>query len=328
MAGSLSTMKFAGVVCAAVLAAWAQQGRVAGPVSGFVFDAAARAVRPVLGIPGAAVVGDPLALGYDIQSAWFAPRLDSAIAVAADGAVHVVRLDSGTAAERPANGITVVPQMVAFSPLGSAAALFAGGKLQVVTGLPDAPRGAVTLDLETAPSVGKRPPRKTFPSFAVSDDGSLVLAARGNSIVAFDSGGAGSVVAAASPGALVAFAPGGHDGAVADRANGLVLYRDIAGAANRHSVAAPDEVLAAATGVAFSPDGGRLFVASARSHSVTVFEIASGAKSAVPCDCTPDLLVPMGGAFRLNDPGTGPIWLLDAAAAAPRIVFVPARKTD
>jgi hypothetical protein len=33
----------------------------------------------------------------------------------------------------------------------------------------------------------------------------------------------------------------------------------------------------------------------------------------------------MGSLFRLTDAGSGPVWMVDAAASPPRIVFVPAR---
>jgi hypothetical protein len=43
----------------------------------------------------------------------------------------------------------------------------------------------------------------------------------------------------------------------------------------------------------------------------------------IACDCRPSSLVRMGTAFRLNDFGTGPLWLLEDSAN-PRILFVPA----
>ena len=45
----------------------------------------------------------------------------------------------------------------------------------------------------------------------------------------------------------------------------------------------------------------------------------------VACDCRPFGLTRMGTAYRLNEFGSGPLWLLDTAAD-PRIVFVPAAR--
>ena len=39
-------------------------------------------------------------------------------------------------------------------------------------------------------------------------------------------------------------------------------------------------------------------------------------------------LAPMGDLFRLNEPGSAPMWLLDAGAGGPRMVFVPAARAE
>jgi hypothetical protein len=54
------------------------------------------------------------------------------------------------------------------------------------------------------------------------------------------------------------------------------------------------------------------------------FDLAASSRSMIACDCTPTTLVPMGSLFRLSEFGPTPLWLFDAGAAAPRIVFVPA----
>ena len=88
------------VGCAAVCMAMAREGSVSGPGSGFVFDRSGSALRPVLGIPGASVLGDPLKLGFDLSSATVAPAQDSVLAIAADGGSHFLRLSADGAAER------------------------------------------------------------------------------------------------------------------------------------------------------------------------------------------------------------------------------------
>ena len=120
----------------------------------------------------------------------------------------------------------------------------------------------------------------------------------------------------AGDGALVSFASGGHDAAVADPGGaGVVLFRDVAGASTQSALAPAGDTLAAPVGLAFSPDGRKLYLASSAARSVTVLD---------RCDCAPAGLVPMGNLLRLTDFGAGPLWLLDAGAADPRMVFVPA----
>lgn len=297
----------------------AQQSRVAGPASGFVFDGAAHVLRPIRGIPGASLIGDPVDFGFDLTAAYVSPRQDSAVVAAADGSLHLFRLNSGTMAERSWNGLSA-PERVVFSPSGTAAALYAAGRVQIVTGLPDAPAPVGTVDLGGGAPSGAG-------SLALSDDGAFVLLAAGGSIRLLGTSGVNRGLMDAGAGALVAFAPGGYDAAVADSTGaGLVLFRDLAGAAERRLLAAPDDGIASPAGLAFSADGSKLFLASSAARSVAAFDLAAGTRGAIACDCSPAALVPMSNLYRLNELGPAPLWLLDAGAAEPRIVFVPAMK--
>jgi len=177
----------------------AQPGAVAGPSSGFVFDGAAQSLRPVLGVPGASILGDPLSFGFALTSASVAPAQDLAVVSAADGSLHIFRLASGASTERTVDGLSIVPERVVFSPSGTSAALYAAGKAQILTGLPDSPALAGTLDLGGAPS-----------AFALSDDGAYLLYALGGSIQLL---GAVSnrLLMSAGDGALAAFCHPGDD---------------------------------------------------------------------------------------------------------------------
>ncbi len=48
----------------------AQQGSIAGPVSGYVFDRTAHVLRPVMGIAGAAVLGDGVNFGMPLAAVY------------------------------------------------------------------------------------------------------------------------------------------------------------------------------------------------------------------------------------------------------------------
>jgi sugar lactone lactonase YvrE len=86
-------------------------------------------------------------------------------------------------------------------------------------------------------------------------------------------------------------------------------------------VAAASDI-AGANGVAFSADGKKVFVARS-SGGVAVFDLEAKSRTDVSCDCVPFGLTPMGSLYRLNELGSGPLWLLDPAGG--RIVFVPAK---
>ena len=297
--------------------AQAQQGSVAGPVAGFVFDRGAQALRPLRGIAGASTVGDPIDSGYELTAAYVAPRQDSVLGIAADGSTHYFTLSSATLTEVSIEGLIAQPQRIAFSPSGTAAALYANGQAQIVTGLPGAPSLAGSIELRES----ARAAHTT--SLAVSDDGAYLLFAVGASIqLASQSGGVRAVMPAGT-GASVAFAPGGHDAAIAARGTGVLSIRDVPGAAAQQTLAADDGSFEIVAGLGFSADGKRVFVASGAAQSVIALDLA-GNRNDVACNCSPAELAPMGNLFRLNELGAGPLWLADAGSAPLRIVFVPA----
>jgi hypothetical protein len=160
----------------------AQQGRLAGPLAGYVFDRQSQALRPILGIPGASTMGDPINIGFAVADAYVAPRQDAAVVVSTDGSLHIFRLDAGVATEHQVAGLAGTPQRVAFSPSGTAAALYAAGQLQVILGLPGAPALAATFPITLAGAAassggpGQPHPRGTpAASLAISDDGAYLL---------------------------------------------------------------------------------------------------------------------------------------------------------
>jgi hypothetical protein len=289
---------------------------------GFVFDAAVGALRPILGIPGAATLGAPLDAGFALSWASVAPRQDSALAIDSNGAPHLLRLGSGIAEVRcgacPSAADTAV-----YSPSGTAVALYSAGRVQIVTGLPEAPAAGASLEVRGAngPHGGT-----ASPDMALSDDGAWLLVSAAGSADLFAANGGPRQLLRTGAYPLVSFAAGGHDAAVADfRRGALTLIRDVAGASAEQSLAAP-EGIRHARAVAFSSDGSRLFLAIPAQHSVVVDEIASGTLKTVACDCAPVRLSAMGKVLRLNETGAGPLWLLDAEGAAePRVLFVPAQ---
>lgn len=300
----------------------AQQGQVAGPVAGYVFDGGAHAVRPVLGIPGASILGPAVPLGYTVTAATVSPRGDAALAVADDGSAHLLRLSSGAATEVPMNGAPGKPERVVFSPSGTAVALITGSRAVVFGGLPDAATLAAAIDLpaagpaQVAVQSARRPVSGVGP-IALTDDGAWLLLAANGSAQLVGAGGAHSIAIAAR-GSQVAFAPGSHDAAIADARGSLVLIRSADGPAASTTLSA--DAAKGAAGLAFSADGKSLLVAA--NQGVTVFDLASGTPTSVSCNCTATALVRMGSVYRLNELGSGPLWVLDPVGA--RIVFVPA----
>jgi len=293
-----------------------QNGKVAGPVTGFVFDRAAGSLRPILGIPGASTMGDPLALGYQISSAVVAPKQDSAFAFGTDGSLHFLRLQSGAASEVNCAICPAGANGVVFSPSGTAAAIYSAGRVQVMTGLSATPAPGAGFALGRSASA---------PPMALSDDGVWLLAGTKNSVELFNANGGPRQLMETLSNPMVAFAPGSHDAAIADGRAGVVWIHDVSGAANPQQVAAPATPMRRYSGIAFSSDGKQLLTAVASEGSVVSVDLATGTSTSTTCGCQPSELVPMGSLLRLNEMGSGPLWLFDGnGAPQPRVVFVPA----
>jgi hypothetical protein len=285
-------------------------------VTGYVFDQTAHKLRPILGLPGASLFGNPIDFGFDVAAAYVAPRQDAAFLQAVDGTLHVLRLSSGASSERSVDNLMGSPERVAFSPSGTSAALYAGGSIEVVKGLPDNPSVSGGIDLASGAQLD---------SMAISDDGALMLVSTGNSVRLYGSLADMGELMTTNGHAQLAFAAGGHDAAIADPSGaGIVLYRDLTGARESRVLAASDDTIGKASALAFSADGRNLLMASADAASLTTFDLAGGARNAVACSCQPSRLTRMGDVFRLNDLGGDPVWLLDTRSSEPRLVFVPA----
>lgn len=285
---------------------------IGGPVVGYVLEPAAQAVRPILGIPGASLMGGRMPVGLEIRAAAISPRHDYMLAVSADGALSVIDLRDGMPAARAVEGARAGAERLALSPGGGAAAVMAGGVLQVFTSLPAQPAVAGTVETGEAGA------------FAVSDDGTVLFEA-GGTLFAAAPGGEARPVPFAGQASLIAFSEGAHDALVAGRDdNQVALVRDVTGTPAYRRLAGAGEGIDHPVGLAFA--NGRALVASAGSGSVATIDVESGAAATAACGCAVTGLERMRGAaiYRAGDLGAGPLWLFDGGGAEGRFLFVPA----
>ena len=292
------------------LAAGAQT--IQGPALGFIVDHRHATIRTVAGIPSAASIGAPV---RDIDGGISAvsPRGDYIAAISAAGEAEL--WTPGAAALRKLEGITPGAASIVLSPSGSAAAFYFpdSRRVQVLTGLPDA---SAPQDILLTPL------QSPLKSFALSDDGELLLCAEtsAETMVLSAAGDLGRI-ALTSAATAVAFAPHGRTAVVVSASEAL-LVRD-AGNANA-SAALPLEGIAGADAAAFSADGATLYFTHRR--SVTTYRMGGGQAPAVlECDCRPAGLIRMGTGevYRLTEYTGAPLRILDGAAATPRIVTIP-----
>jgi DNA-binding beta-propeller fold protein YncE len=318
----ISRRLIAVLACIPAMALHGQHQQVSSPVAGYVFDGAA--LRPVAGVMGGATLGGALGLGLTATAAEVSPQLDSAIVTASDGSLHLFRLGGSGPIEIAWDGAPRGPALVAYSPSGTAAAIYAAGRIRVVSGLPNAPVEAFAVAAGFAPVRAERRIASAVPqAMAVSDDAAWLLVAGMGRVRLLGASGSSAVLLEEAREVSVAFALGGHAAAVLNGAGPwLEEYSDIA-AAPAERIAAPG--LTAPAGLAYSADG-KLVVGVARAtKSVMVFDLAAARSTALACDCAPTGVSRLGNLFRLTEAGNGPVWFVDVAPSPARIAFVPAR---
>jgi hypothetical protein len=273
-------------------------------------------MRQITGIPGATVVGRPVAGGPDFADAVMSGRGDYAIVVASDSGLPGLWTSLDGIRKLP--GVEAAPARIVLSPEGTAVALYyaESRRVQIVTGLPLSPSRPREYSLA--------PLRSPMRSLAVSDDGQMFLCAEdGPAVVAMSAAGGVNRILLSGPATALAFAPKRHD-AVIVTSGEASLVSDPVGAAEKRTL--PD-TLANATAATFSSDGGRIYFTDARAGRVAVYQ--TGAESAntvlLRCECQPAGLYRMGEqeTYRLTEYAGRALWILDAETTPPRIVSAP-----
>src|ERR1017187_373459 len=303
------------VLCALAVAgsAAAQSGSaaIAQPVLGLMFDAGAQTVRTLMGIPAAAQVGGTLD-GTPL----------SAVAIAS-GPGYALALENGTGAallvsqsgRQPLAGVRAGAQLVAVSPLGTAGALYYGdsGKASILTGLPDAPQTLREVTLDGTPSL-----------MAVSDDGATLaaaisLSANESTVFSYSASGAGQALLSDRLFVSLEFVPGSTSLVMATQA-AVYLYQNRQGL---QLLTDQRDGVANVVGAAASGDGTRVFIGM-QSGRVAVHDLATSTETLLTCSGQPAGLWRLRGkaVFRLNEPGGGPLWVVDGDGVAPRLLFV------
>lgn len=257
------------------------------------------AVRPIYGIPGAAVLGPAADLGGAVTLTAAANEAGLVLAVLDDGRVMLYRGSAAT----PLDNAIASPTRIAVSPRGQAALLYSeqSDALQVITGLAGTPR--VTQPIPLAWPVT---------AMAISDSGRALLAADGALWSAMPGRAPGHLMLADGVSA-VAFFSGSNDLAFA---SGGTLWIRRSGEL-KPAGEAPGTI-------ALQASGQKLFAATA--STVSRIDLLTGARADLPCTCRITALEPLRGegVFRLNSGGAEPLYIYDGEGADGRILFVPA----
>jgi hypothetical protein len=306
-----------------LMAQGAGQG-LSGPTLGFAPGATPAQLQPILGIPGAARLGDPISLPNTVTQVYVAPGHRYALAsqgAAGATAVVVLRNGSGIVANpvlTPLAHAMAAPDLVAFSPTGQSSVLYsqAFNRLQVFTGFPNAPRLAQDIPNFQVPTVRL---------LAVSDDAQLLLAADATSAVyALSQAAAAVPVYYSNQISALAFVPGSHEAILCDLALGTAaVLQPLTGAA-RLLIAADDACRPRAAGV--TSDGNTILLACSFAGYVWSVDRESGFIRSYQVPSMLDRLDNLGnaGAFLLSPPDHGLYWMLSWHGDSAVVSFIGA----
>jgi hypothetical protein len=283
-------------------------GQVSAPMLGYVPDGGQ--VRAVNGIPVGAAIQAVISNGHTFAQIAISPLQDYGIASdAATGSVFLLNFNSPVALP----GAAPSPAQIVISPQGSSAALwFPSGKLQIFSGMPNAPRlrevNAAVLD--GAPA-----------AMAVSDDGSLVVGSWPDGLYSFGPNGElARIPIRARPSALT-FYSGNHDLAAAT-SFGVISIAGVGGAAVSSTLYSASLQPA---GIAVTAGNHYLIVADFDGSLITINPNSASnpiPPSKIDCRCVPDGVFPMGpSAFRITEFNGATFKVLDTVAN--QIFFVP-----
>jgi hypothetical protein len=329
---------------------------VAPPVLSFIVDTT-QGVRPVIGIPGAASIINPLELGFPVVRAAVATGQDYVLATTTEGGwPTLLQLRGGTIIVRSAAAFADSQQRsrqvecereadtplgkrlrmmscsnapsgddsgatidrIALSSSGSAVALFSDSRHLVF---------AFTNLSQSPMLVGKFQVGElgTVSAFAISDDGRSVVVGVSNG----DAGGLfllaqdhpAQLIAQMRHPSAIAFLRNSQDAVIADDVENKVYMLS---QGQVFPLATAESGIAGPVGIAVSGDNRKAFIGNRQSGSVMTIALNGTIEGLTYCNCTLTGLhaTRADSVFRLSDFSGGPILLFDGTST-PRMIFVP-----
>lgn len=286
---------------------------ISGPVAGVVFDQPSGALRPVLGVPGAAYLGSSLATGID--AAGVSPDGSAALAVRGGSLFLVTHLKDPAPVWTSIDGAIGAADRFAWSSDTAAVYSSASGQAQILRQLSDNPAASPAIDLSGLPGPAS--------ALALAGDSLLigVQSPGGGGVYLATADAAPQLLATATNPAAIIVA--GTDLYFADHDTGQVWQVQ--------SFREQPAVMLFADGID-TPAGlqlsaGRLFVAAAGSQTLVVYDVSSrAAVASVDLEFTPTRLDPLGSPSILlmnavADPSQ-PLYIADTSGN-PAVYFVP-----
>jgi hypothetical protein len=300
----------------------AQTASVHGPVAGFVFSSSSKTVRPLIGVPGATHVDQPVLNQVDAAS--IAPGGQGAFVTRSGQTIFVRGLSGLAPSESPIGGLIGQVDRVVWNRDGSVALLYSssGSLLQRVQISGAEPVVDSPVDLS---------PWGQVTALALDPAGrqiSVGFAASG--LYLFTAGQSPALLSTMAQPAAAAFDNTGRRLYAVDLDQQSISEFDSGSSASAFvSLAQPNTPPVTPVGLAVSRDGRYLLLADSTARAVLVYDTDSRSlANTIPLDFAPSRLEPLsdGPAFLLN--GNDPKeWLLILdASVVPQVYFVPASR--
>jgi len=290
-------------------------------VSGAGWSRATVRLYPIAGVPGSAVISGPVALPAGVTGIHFAPNQSFAL-VETDlrESVGLLQLSGSQpvlGAALPA-GITA-PDLVSFSPGGSAAALLsrAEGRLAVLNGLPGAPQLAREITGAALP--------EGIVQVAAADDGATVLAGTSDGrVVLLAADGSQRLLYTATELGGIAFEPVSTDAVVFDRGVGQAMLIANAGAAPAVRLLAENLPKQNGTAV-LQVDARAAFVSGVGAKDVWRIDLQTQQVQDIHLPSALSTMQPLRapGRYLLSAQAGQPAWVLDTSGETSAVYFVP-----
>lgn len=297
------------LIAIAPVLAGAEGGTVlSGPVAGYLFMPEAGVIRPMLGVPGSAWLGEPLAAGMDLAAT--APNGKLALAIRGARLFLLNHLDQAQ------------PEWVELGPAPEAADRIVWNATATAAAVASSASGTVQLwrSLDRSPQAGDPLSfGSTVTSLAVDASGAIAAGVSGEGL--YLCRGADVRLVSRNP-KVSALAFSGNDLYFADSTLGKIfVIRDYSLAGDATLFGALED----AVGLAVSGDGARLAALSASTKTLTLFDLKTlSTPQTVELEFTPTGAAQFSGdsLYIVNAGAQGPVQLLDMSRGA-AVYFVP-----
>ena len=293
-------------------------GIPAGPTMGYIWSSNDQTLRPIQGVSGSSLVGQSIVPSGTYVTGAASAESGLGLVEDASGNLFLLDLPSATPA-LIATGVSSQAHIV-FSPSGGEAVAFGVGGTNVIllSNLASKPQAA-SIALTSGTKLS---------GAAVSDAGTVLVSNQANPVVVGTVSATGvlSRLTTISQAGGLSFLPGSDDALVADGGGSAVsLLHSVSGSFSVQALGSTgvNKPLA----VASSQDARWAVVANGGDQNVLWIDLKNGgvpSKLTCSCQATQLSLLAGGKTFRLNEPGSGPVWMADLTGATPQLLFVPA----